>query len=137
MLSWVPMKRATWRKCFVVGSPTPGEFPVTPEQLQRACSVFQDVRNCYIRECGADNLDLIGPDFSRFIGTIAEICQEDTPLHSAFAQHMSCLKEVMSKEREELSCNIYQSKASDYLEFMWKERTRGMKKIMFLNIFNV
>ncbi|GIY13329.1 uncharacterized protein CDAR_67141 [Caerostris darwini] len=102
-------------KVFRCGSATPGEFPVTPEQLQRACSVFQDVRNCYIRECGANNLDLIGTDFSRYIGTIAEICQVDTHLHSAFAQHMSCLKEVMSKEREELSCNAYQSKASDYL----------------------
>ncbi|GIY13331.1 uncharacterized protein CDAR_67161 [Caerostris darwini] len=100
------------------GSSIPNDFPVTIEELQRACSVFQNVRTCYLErlsECGADNLDAFGTDFSRLIATIAEICQEDTQLHSTFAQHMSCLKEVISTEVEEQSCYDYERKAADYI----------------------
>ncbi|GIY42062.1 hypothetical protein CEXT_508631 [Caerostris extrusa] len=88
----------------------PKEFPGTEDELKNlapSCSSdLEDIKKCLmerLKGCGSDDyddLEIASSDMPRLISTLTEICQEDTELHTTYLEHMSCIKEFVSMDKE-------------------------------------
>ncbi|GIX97294.1 uncharacterized protein CDAR_427141 [Caerostris darwini] len=106
----------------------PNEFPGTEDELKKACSDLEDIKKCLMERlngCGSDDyndLEIASSDMPRLISTLTEICQEDTELHSTYVEHMSCIKEFVSMDKEKQVCRDYTNNAMDYLRGPMKRK---------------